>query len=145
MIEVVQFRPEHLTAIRLQGTQASAGPLMTVEHGLEVLSTPGISRTVLLDGEPLMCAGMIELWKGRAFAWSYLAEHAKRHFRAVHKVALENLAEARWRRVEMAVDVRDPAAKRWAAHLGFSYEGTHKAWTTDGRDVEMWARVQCKQ
>ena len=143
MIEVTQFRPEHLTALKLQATQASAQPLMTIEHGQEVLAATGIARTVLIDGEPIMCAGLMELWTNRAFAWSYLAEHAKRHFRACHRVALENLAASRWRRVEMTVDVRDPAAKRWAKHLGFSFEGVHRAWTTDGRDVEMWARL-CK-
>ncbi len=145
MIEIVGFRPEHLTMLRLQATQASAGPLLTIEHGSQIASCPGIARTALMDGEPLACAGLIELWQGRAYAWAYIAEHAKDHFKAVHRAVSSALSEAKWRRIEMAVDVRDPGAKRWAAHLGFEFEGVARKWTTDGRDVEIWARVTCRQ
>lgn len=142
MITVVAFRPEHLAALKLQASQASAQPLMTEQHGREIVAANGQAWTALRDGVPLACAGLIELWQGRAYAWSYLAEGAAAHFKAVHRATLARLADCRWRRVEMAVDVRDPAAKRWAWHLGFQFEGTLKAWTHDGRDVEMWARVK---
>lgn len=141
MIEVVQFRPVHLTRLRLQATQASAYSLLSLEHGKQIADCHGIARTALMDDEPLACAGMIELWQGRAYAWAYIAEHAKHHFKAVHRAVTEALSQAPWRRIEMAVDVRDPGAKRWAAHLGFEFEGIARKWTTDGRDVEIWARV----
>ena len=141
MNSVVPFKPEHLAALRLQATQASAQPLMTVEHGRELLVSPGVAYTALQDGKPLICAGMIELWPGRAYAWSYIAEGAVRGWKAIHRATLAALSRAQWHRVEMAVDVRDPAAKRWAWHLGFEFEGVARKWTHDGRDVEIWARV----
>ncbi len=141
MIEIVAFKPEHLVALRLQATQASAQPLMTLEHGAQIGNVTGHAQTALLDGAPIACAGVIELWPGRAYAWAYLSEQAAKHFRTVHRAVHTALNASRWARVEMAVDVRDPAAKRWAWHLGFEFEGVARKWTTDGRDVEIWARV----
>ena len=141
MIEIVQFKPEHLMALKLQATQATAQPLMNLEHGRMLREQRGFAETALLDGEPLACAGVIEMWAGRAYAWAYLGELAGKHFRAVHRGVLSTIDRLPWRRIEMAVDVRDPGAKNWAWHLGFSFEGVARKWTTDGRDVEIWARV----
>jgi hypothetical protein len=142
MVVIVPFRPEHLTALRIQAVQATAQASMTLEHGREILSVDGLARTALVDGEPIACAGMVEMWKGRAYAWAYLAEGWQRHLRAVHRAVLQTLDTCRWRRVEMAVDCRYPEGKRWAWHLGFEFEGVARAYTTDGRDCEIWARVR---
>ena len=146
MIVVTAFTPEHLAALRLQGSQASAQPLMTLEHGQQIASAGGYARTALLDGEPIACAGIMEKRTNCGYAWAYLGARTAGHWKTLHRAVLNVVQAGRWRRVEMAVDVRDPMAKRWAAHLGFVYEGTHRAWTHDGRDVETWARVTaCKQ
>lgn len=141
MLTIEPFRPDHLLALRLQATQATAQALMTLDHGRQIAECAGLARTAMLDGEPIAAAGIIELWPGRAYAWAYIGEKAARHWKTVHRAVAEALDGARWRRIEMAVDVRDPGAKRWAAHLGFSFEGVARKWTTDGRDVEQWARV----
>lgn len=143
MIEVVAFRPEHLLALKLQATQATAQLLMTLDHGRQIASAPGIARTVMRGGKPIACGGMIELWKGRAYGWAYLGAEAQQCFKAIHRAALAGLAigARRWRRMEMAIDPRDPGARRWAVHLGFEFEGKARKWTTDGRTVESWARV----
>ena len=141
MIEIVTFQPEHLARIRLQATQATAQALMTIEHGQQIKASPGYAQAAILDGEPIAAAGVIELWPGRAYAWAYIGEKAREHFKTIHRAVHNALDRNRCRRVEMAVDVRDPGAKRWAHHLGFDYEGTARKWTIDGRDVEIWARV----
>jgi len=142
MVEIVAFAPEHLIALRLQGAQASLQPFLTLEHGQQIAACPGMAQTALLDGAPIACAGMIELWPNRACAWSYLSDTALKHIRAIHRAVIAALKAARWRRIEMSVDVRHTAAKRWAWHLGFDVEGTARAYTPDGRDCEIWARVR---
>jgi hypothetical protein len=117
---------------------------MTEKHGREIAMCPGVAYTAMADGEPIACAGMIELWSGRAYAWAYIGEQASKHWKTVHRAVHRALSSAKWRRVEMAVDIRDPGAKNWASHLGFVFEGVARAWTTDGRDVEIWARVPCR-
>lgn len=140
-MQLIAFLPEHLMALKLQAAQSSAQSLMTAEHGAEIVGAGGRAWTAVVDGKPIACAGMIEFWKGRAYAWAYLSEDFKAHAKSVHRATLELLSGAPWRRVEMTVDVHHGAAKRWAAHLGFEREGVCRAWTPDGRDVELWARV----
>ena len=142
MLILEPFRPEHLQALKLQAAQVSAQPMMTADHGREITAAPGQAWTALVDGKPIACAGMIEFWRGRAYAWAYLSEDFKRYAKSVHRATIAMLAGAPWRRVEMTVDVNHGAAKRWAAHLGFEREGVCRAWTTDGRDVELWAKVR---
>ena len=141
MVRIEPFRPEHLLALRLQATQATAQALMTLDHGRQIAACTGLAQSAMLCDEPIASAGVIELWPGRAYAWAYIGEQAARHWKTVHRAVNAALDGARWRRIEMAVDVRDPGAKRWAAHLGFDFEGVARKWTTDGRDVEIWARV----
>lgn len=141
MVRIETFRPEHLLTLRLQATQATAQALMTLDHGRQIAACPGLAQSAMLGDEPIASAGIIQLWPGRAYAWAYIGEKAARHWKTVHRAVVEALDGARWRRIEMAVDVRDPGAKRWAAHLGFDFEGVARKWTTDGRDVEIWARV----
>ncbi len=141
MLHIVPFQPEHLAALKIQAVQASAQPSMTLEFGRQIQASVGMARTALLEGQPIACAGITELWKGRGFAWAYLGDGWERHAKAIHRAVLEVLKASRWRRVEMAVDSRYPAAKRWAWHLGFDFEGVARAYTPDGRDCEIWARV----
>jgi RimJ/RimL family protein N-acetyltransferase len=143
MLEFVAFKPSHLAAIRLQAVQASAQPLMNAEHGAEIHSAPGRAFTALLDGLPVACAGVIQLWDGRGYAWAYLSDAALRHIKTIHRYACKALARMPWRRIEAAVDPNHPAGSRWLQHLGFKFEGIARAWTIDGRDVQQWARV-CK-
>jgi len=142
MVVIAPFQPEHLTALRLQGMQASSQAIMTAEHGRQIAGD-GLAYTAMLTGEPIACAGVIEIWRGRAYAWAYLSDAALQHFKAVHRAVLLFLREAgaRWPRIEMAVHVNHTAAKRWAFHLGFQLEGVSRKWTPDGVDVETWARV----
>lgn len=141
MVRIEPFRPEHLLALRLQATQATAQALMTLDHGRQIAACTGLAQSAMLGDEPIASAGVIQLWPGRAYAWAYIGEQAARHWKTVHRAVSAALDGAKWRRIEMAVDVRDPGAKRWAAHLGFDFEGVARKWTTDGRDVEIWARV----
>lgn len=141
MVEIVPFRPEHLAAIRLQGVQASAQHQCTVEFGRVLAEQVGMARTALVGGAPIACAGLTELWPGRAYAWAFLSEGWERYAKAVHRGVLAALRTSRWRRVEASIDVRYSAARRWIARLGFEFEGVARAYTTDGRDCEIWARA----
>ena len=83
-MQLVAFLPEHLLSLKLQAAQSSAQPMMTTEHGDEITSAPGQAWTGFVDGKPIACAGMIEFWKGRAYAWAYLSEDFKAHVKGIH-------------------------------------------------------------
>lgn len=141
MFAIVPFQPEHLAALRLQSVQSSAQRLMTAAHGREILAQRGLALTVLRDGAPISAGGIMEIWRGRAYAWSYLSDLALVHMKWVHRAAFQGLQQASWSRIEMAIDPAHHGAKLWAAHLGFDFECLARKWTMDGRDAELWARV----
>lgn len=141
MVEIVAFTPAHLAALTLQAAQASAQSLMSIEHGQQIVSHKGFARTAVVEGQPIACAGVIELWRGRGYAWSYLGDGWEKHAKAVHRAVVENLRASSLRRIEMAINPGHSAARRWAMHLGFDFEYVARKWTPDGRDMELWARV----
>lgn len=106
----------------------------------------GLSNTGSEGDEILGCAGVLPEWEGRAIAWALLSDSiSPRRFRAVHAAARKGLDEAHgkgYRRIETTIDPSFPAAIRWAAALGFDFEGLMKAYTPDGRDMYLVARVK---
>lgn len=141
MLEFVAFKPQHLAALRLQAVQQASQGLMSIEHGRQIDESAGRAFTALLDGRPIGCAGVMELWPGRGYGWAYISDEATLHFRRIHRYALKALSKMPWRRIEAAVDVHHARGARWVAHLGFEFEGVARAWTPDGRDIQQWARV----
>ncbi|MFK0377844.1 GNAT family acetyltransferase [Pandoraea sp. NPDC090278] len=142
MMIVERLRAEHLLFIELQPAQAFAQALLTREYAETIAGQTGVGWTVLKDGKPVACGGVAEQWPGRAEAWTLLSDDALRTFRHVHRVAQGVIAEAPWNRIEMKVDARHDAGVRWAKRLGFECEGLMRKYTTDGRDIFLFARVK---
>jgi RimJ/RimL family protein N-acetyltransferase len=142
VIEFVVFKPRHLAALRLQAVQAAAQPLMNEALGQEIEAAGGRAFTMLLDGQPIACAGAYEIAPGRAYLWSYLGAEALRHFKALHRYAFKVIGQLPWRRVEAYSDVRQIAGARWLLRLGFQFEGVARAWSPDGRDMRQFARIR---
>jgi len=70
------------------------------------------------------------------------AVRALAQFKTIHRVVLAVLVAAPWRRIEMAVDCEHASAYRWAQRLGFACEGRMRAYTPDGRDSFLFARIK---
>jgi len=139
VIEVVPFAPAHLVGFNVQPAQRSAFALQP-----DAVSAPfGQAWTALADGVPVGCAGFVEVWDGRAYAWALLAAHAGPHMIALTRAIRCVLAQAPFRRVEMAVDADFPQAARWAALLGFKCETPEpmRAYLPDGSDAYLYAKV----
>ena len=134
------FRPEHLAVLRLQPAQASFGAYLDDLAYAETLAA-GQSFTGLHDGRVVGCAGVVELWDNRAMAWALLGAGAGAHFVQIHRAVSGFFKQAKWRRIEATVDVDFEAAHRWMAMLGFEREGRMRAYASDGRDQDLYARV----
>lgn len=133
MIEVVDFQPHHARLIVPQAAQR-----------VEFDAAPPISGeavTLIRDGLPLACAGLVPLWAGRAYAWALLDQDAGPHLLAVTRAIRSRLDRSAWRRIEMAVAVDFPAGERWARLLGFGLECRARAYFPDGGDALIFVRV----
>lgn len=140
----VPFRPHHLATLRLQAAQTYLQPLMTDAQYAAALTGPHAWSGVLA-GRIIGCAGIVPQWPGRAVAWALLTrELSAAHFlRAHHKVAAVLHAAHRdgHRRIETTVDAGFDAGHRWVRALGFAPEGLMRAYSPEGRDHVLYARV----
>ncbi|WP_067753098.1 hypothetical protein [Orrella dioscoreae] len=141
-MKIVRLTPEHILAVQLQPAQAFAHALVDLKNAQDLADSPGVAWSAVEGGEVIACAGILELHAERGMAWAMLSERALRQFKTIHRVVSQVVDAAPWRRVEMAVDARHATACAWAERLGFKREGHMQAYTADGRDCFLYARVK---
>lgn len=137
-MNIVPLEPSHLQAIRVQPAQAAE-----YAHADALASPTGMGWTALVDGEPVACAGLVEVWEGRAYAWAILSDNAGPYMLPLTREIRSKLDAAPFRRIEMAVDADFDAGARWAEMLGFRCEtpAPMAAYLPNGRAAYLYARV----
>lgn len=141
MIEVRQFRPADLDELRLQPAQEYLAAFIARPGYGQELVDAGPAHTVWNGDRIVCCAGVANLWPGRASAWALLAWDAGRSMRGLHREVLRFLDGCGIRRVEAYVYPQFEAGHRWATMLGFEREGLLRAFGLDGSDMVMYSRV----
>lgn len=136
---IVPFDDSHIAAMDIQEAQAAAKILVTPEY-LAWLCT-GDAYTVLVDGKPIVSAGVAPFGDGRGLAWALFAQCSGPHFVRLVRYIRRYLADTPFRRVEATVDTRFTAAVRLAKLVGFEIEGTMRQYGRDGGDHHMMARI----
>ena len=128
---LIDFEPHHLALIRPQEAQ---------RH--EMTDAPvGRAWTVVHDGLPMMCGGLVELWPGRAYAWALLDRDAGPVMLPMTRAIRSLLDRSGFRRIEMAVDVGFDPGRRWAVLLGFELEATARRYMPHGGDAWIYVRL----
>lgn len=145
MIAVVPFRPGHVAAIRPAWPFTVEADSAELEARAAASAAAGPAWTLLLDGDPVGCGGVVLLWPGVGEAWSLSAESAAAIPLALHRAVREGLAEAQMRyrlhRIQAAVLACHVVGRRWLALLGFEEEGTMRKYGPGGHDFVRMARV----
>lgn len=139
---VVPFEAWHLNVLLLQKSQAMLQPMMSDEKYGKSLQDGGSAFSAVVDGEIIAALGIIPQWEHRAIAWGLIGENASKHFIPISKAILRFLEITPYRRIETSVASDFDQGHRWARMLGFENEGTMKAFTPDGRDCDLYARVK---
>ena len=143
-MRIEQFKPEHLTELLLQPSQAMMQPVLSQRDYGTALASAGPAYTVIIDDNVVACLGIIPQWEGRAIAWGLIGSEAGKEFYAIHKAVKRFLDLQDYRRIETAVSSDFEQGHRWAKLLGFENEGTMRAYTPDGRDCDLYARIKWK-
>lgn len=142
MIRIARLQPEHLQGFRLQAAQQRlAGNLADPDY-VRALAASGNAYTAIADGRVIACAGCLQMWEERAFLWSLISEEAGPHMRALVRAAEGYLRVAPWRRIEAAVASDFRQGQRLIRLLGFEFEGRMRAFSPDGADHDLYARVK---
>ncbi len=140
-LDLVPFETWHLEWLNLQETQQVLSPLLTAHYGRS-LQGAGPCYSAFFGHQVIACAGVVELWKGRAQVWSLLSESMPRYRKTIHHAVKSFLKGYRVKRLECVVDPRDDKAMRWAEHLGFHVEHRMRAYNPDGSDQLMYVRLE---
>jgi len=142
MLRIIALKAEHLLAVQMQPAQGHGQRYVTEAMAGELVEADGIGWAGEQDGRIIACAGILQMHEARGCAWAMFATDALAHFKTIHRVVLAVLAASPWQRIEMTVDTRHAAACRWAHRLGFAREGLMRAYTPDGRDCYLYARIK---
>lgn len=141
-MEIREFHPYDLQALNLQYLQAAFAPSMTVEHGIALKSGGDDNFTVVVDGKPIACIGLVEHWPKRRYVWAYLVEGiGKRDMVRLRQAIAQWLRYHGAGRIETAIDPAFAKSVGWAESLGFEREGVLRHWTPDGSDWIMYSRI----
>ena len=141
MIEVIPYRAEHLMQISLQEDQMWLGRFLDHEQAKSLEAVQAF--TGMVDGRPVICAGLIEIHSGRALCWSYVDQSAGLNFLFIHRAVKRFLDMCDYNRIEAEVAAGFDAGHRWMQMLGFKLEAPRlRSYFPDGRDCSIYARVK---
>lgn len=141
MLERIKFKPADLDELRLQPAQEYLAAFVGRPGYGQELVDAGPCYTVRQGGKIICCAGVVELWQGRASAWALLSGEAGRSMIGLHRMVEDFLDNCGIRRVEAYVYPDFEPGHRWARMLGFEREGLMRAFQR-GADMVMYSRVR---
>lgn len=144
MIQIVKFRAAHLQSLELQEAQAYlSADLAKPEHGV-LVEQAGQGFTAMDGDKVLACAGVAEVWTGRAVAWAFISKNAGRRMVAIHRAVAGFLLASQFCRIEAWVDEGFEPGMRWLELLGFTLEtpAPMRGFRPDGGACFLFARVK---
>ena len=133
---------DDLLSIEAQPEQRAFAASLTAGAAAALLAA-GPSRAITDDaGNVLLCCGVIYFHQNRAHAWTMLSHRASRHMPFLVKSVLGFLDSLPCRRVEMTIREGFFAGVKWARILGFTPEGTMRAYDENGNNCILYARIR---
>ena len=142
MITVELFKVWHAMAMEVHESQRewfqeNFNPLEAA--ALEMES----SYTVMVDGRPVACGGVVPIWAERGMAWAILSQDSGAHMLAITRAARSIIDAAPYFRVEADTPCDFKEGHRWLKLLGFALEAERlRAYRGKGVDCALYARVR---
>jgi hypothetical protein len=138
---IVQMVPQHLNQLCMQPAQELFKAIAAQPGYAERLIESGYAYSLVDDDAVFACAGIIPQWANRAIAWALVGQSAGRRMVELHRAVKHSFEIHPFRRIETAVAAEFDEGHRWARLLGFHREGLMRAYTPEGDDCYLYARV----
>jgi len=141
-MRTIPFKARHLHDLKKSRFQQE---LLSSMSGIDLQNFENSNSFTIMDNDvPMLCGGILEIWKGRGIMWAYISELAiGEKFIGLHKASLHFLEAFSMPRIEMYVQCNYKQAHRWAKMLGFILEcKCMRNFQVDGSDCALYARVQ---
>lgn len=101
------------------------------------------SKTILLNGKPAVCLGIIPYWEGRGQVWSMFSAKCKSNFVPVFRLGKKFFQDQPLTRIEICVPCGFDIGKRRAILLGFKLECSRaRKYLRDGTDCALFSLVK---
>lgn len=117
----VPFKSWHYAWLSSREAPAEGGALYGLTDATLAELERGTNWTVVADGEPLACGGVIQQWPGRHIAWMYLGKMTAPHMLWLTREVLATLSKITGR-IEFTVREDFSEGHRWARMLQFEVE-----------------------
>jgi RimJ/RimL family protein N-acetyltransferase len=146
--ELVRYEPLHAytildRSVRERDIWLSAYP--DWDKWAEGWKKAGPAFTLLCDGQPVICGGILMMGWQRGQAWilpsTLFCKHVKQSYRLIKQKMMDIQRAYDLRRIEALVEPGFEAGKRFMEHLGFTNEGLLKRYGPRGEDMFMYGRV----
>lgn len=146
MLELVRLEASHMERLRSVGALHYMSEEVGV-HTLKELEKSPFSHSILMDGVPIACGGIVVYWKDRGEIWGFVDKVlAKGHGKEIIELVRPLLDGFNIRRIEAAVDSDDGRSRRFAEALGFKWETERAPYRGfDGSDQALYSRIKWPQ
>ncbi len=139
---IVDYEPEHAVQILTENGDQEE---VWFEQAKTIAEHPG-GVTLLIDQQPILCTGAIEMWDKCAEAWmivsTKISENPISIARKVKRGMLLHFEKKNFVRVQANVRADWPVALRFAEFCEFQREGYMKKFGPEGADYVRFAWVQ---
>ncbi|MDD2657194.1 MAG: hypothetical protein PHD04_00850 [Candidatus Pacebacteria bacterium] len=104
-----------------------------------------IAYTLMVDGCPVACGGLVLQGWGRSEAWVLLSKSFKPYKVAIHRMVKTGLENAFLTkivsRIQATIDAGCPEHIEWIEALGFEFEGRLRRFGPFGQDYLMYSLI----
>jgi hypothetical protein len=141
MIKFTPIRAGHMWCINPLPVQAEEHKALLGPIGAEILEK-SMGLTAWNGVHCLGCAGVYQIWPGRAEAWILLDKNAHKFIRPIVRHARYVLDTFPSRRIEIGVKANNVEGHKLARLLGFSNPAFLESFHPDGSNVMLYARIR---
>jgi hypothetical protein len=134
------FKPEHLREIELHESQRSFYDYGARDQYAQEL-TRGLAYTVRLDGQILICGGVLPVDQSTGHLWCFMSKFAGKHMLAVHRVTRRFIEVSGRKTVYATTEADYPRGCRWLEMLGFRQSAILHQYDPAGRDHILYTKV----
>ena len=141
---VQPFKADHLRRLLDEPSHEYMRPALgSVDH-MAAIEREEASFSLLQDsGRVVCCGGVMQMWQGRALAWSVMASYSGPCMVQVHKITKRLLAMRPERRIEATCEADFAAGHRWLRLLGFACEAPRmESFGPDGKAHALYALIR---
>lgn len=149
-MSIVDTQPWHLLAVVLRLPErdrvelAALGYVSVQDVAVRRAAQPGVKFTLLdSQGQPQACFGIAETGiDGIGEMWLLRTEEAGRYCKAGYQAVQQILRAKQYRRIETYTKRDAIGCRKFVEWLGFTYEGTKRAFFLDGSDLDQFSIVR---